>query len=38
MQTWNVRVTPEVMSMLLSKTPGGTRDSGQERGWKSEEK
>ena len=26
MQTWNVLDTPEVMCMLLSKLPGGTRD------------
>ena len=28
-QTWNVLDTPEIMCMLLSKLPGGTRDKWQ---------
>ena len=31
MQTWNVLDTPEVMWMLLSKLPGGTRDKWSKR-------
>ena len=31
LQTWNVLDTPEIMCMLLSKLPGGTRDKWSRR-------